>query len=62
MAWKELPRRVSRPIVVPEWDGSDFFYVDEWAPVLMTERAAALLSGVVMSNFGAVETVFAAPG
>lgn len=57
----EVPWRAKRPILVPNWDGSDFFYVDEWTPVLFTERAAALLSGAALSNFGAEKTAFVAP-
>jgi len=36
-----------------QWDGSDFFHVEEYGPFFMTQRAVDVLSGAGLSNFGA---------
>ena len=40
-------------IVRSKWDGSDFFRVDEYAPVLMTEHAVSVLRAANLSGFSA---------
>lgn len=40
-------------IVKSKWDGSDFFRVDEYAPVLMSEHAASVLKAADLSGFSA---------
>lgn len=34
-----------------QWDGSDFFYVDEFGAMLMSERAVAVLRSAELSNY-----------
>lgn len=36
-----------------QWDGSDFFRVEEYSPIIITERAADVLNAAGLSNFKA---------
>lgn len=45
------PRRGLR-IDWSQWDGSDFFHVEEVASILITDRAAKALANAGLSNFG----------
>lgn len=49
IAWTMPRGRIK--VVRRQWDGSDFFQVTEYTPILMTQRAADTLSAAGLTNF-----------